>query len=71
MKEALDLAPGNPEIAFWAAMGTASSGQMAMAKELLAQAVAADPRWTELVRRLPATGMFPVSEETIRELTGD
>ena len=69
IRHALQLAPGNPEIAFWAAMGAATAGQMPLAKQLLAQAVAADPRWPELARRLPATGMFPLSDEALGELT--
>jgi uncharacterized Ntn-hydrolase superfamily protein len=70
MMEAMQLSPGNPEISFWAAMGAAMSGQMPMAKQLLAQAVAVDPRWADLVGRLPPTGMFPLSDEAVRELTG-
>ncbi len=70
MMQALQLAPGNPEIAFWSAMGTAAAGQLPLAKRLLAQAASVDPRWNELARRLPAW-MFSLSEETIQELTGD
>ena len=70
LMEAMQLAPGNTEIAFWAAMGTAIAGQMTLARQLLSQAVAVEPRWRELVRRLPATGMFPLSDEVVRELTG-
>jgi uncharacterized Ntn-hydrolase superfamily protein len=68
--QAMQVAPGNAEIAFWAAIGAAMGGQIPLAKQLLAQAVAVDPRWKELVRRLPASGTFPLSEEAIRELTG-
>ncbi len=69
MTQAMQLAPGNPELAFWYAMGTAQAGQVALAKQLLAQAVSADRRWIELVRRVPAW-MFSLSDETISELTG-
>ncbi len=68
MTQAMQLAPGNAELAFWYAMGTAQAGQVELAKQLLAQAVSVDPRWNELVRRVPAW-MFALSEETIRELT--
>lgn len=71
MRESLEMAPGNSEIAFWSAIGAAAAGQIEMARPLLAQAVAADPRWVELIRRLPATGLFPLPDETIRELTGE
>ena len=68
--QAMQLAPGNAEIAFWAAIGAAMGGQLPLAKQFLAQAVSVDRRWNELVRRLPATGMFPLTEEAITELTG-
>jgi len=68
--QAMQLAPGNAEIAFWAAIGTAMAGQLPLAKEFLAQAVSVDRRWNELVRRLPASGMFPLTQEAIRDLTG-
>lgn len=69
MTQAMQLAPGNAELAFWYAMGTAQTGQIAAAKQLLAQAVAVDRRWAELVKRVPAW-MFALSDETISELTG-
>jgi uncharacterized Ntn-hydrolase superfamily protein len=71
LKKAMQLAPGNAEIAFWAAMGTATAGQMALAKQLLARAVSQEPRWRELVRRLPPTEMFPLTDEIIAELLAD
>jgi uncharacterized Ntn-hydrolase superfamily protein len=69
MMQAIQLAPDNAEIAFWAAMGAAAGGQLPLAKQLLARAVSVDRRWNELVRRVPAW-MFPLSEGTIDELTG-
>jgi uncharacterized Ntn-hydrolase superfamily protein len=66
--EALHLAPGDPEIAFWAAIGAASAGQIDAARALLAQAVAIEPRWRELARRLPAVEMFPLSNDALRTL---
>jgi hypothetical protein len=71
LEESLQLAPGNPEIAFWAAIGAATKGRMDVAKKLLAQATEHDPRWPELVRRLPPTGMFDLSDDAVRELLGD
>lgn len=71
MMQAMDLAPGNAEITFWAAIGLALAGQIDAAKGLLSQATKSDPRWAELVRRLPATGVFPLSDETIAKLTGE
>ena len=69
MMQAIQLAPDNAEIAFWAAMGAAAGGQLPLAKQLLARAVSVDRRWNELVRRVPAW-MFPLSGGTIDELTG-
>jgi uncharacterized Ntn-hydrolase superfamily protein len=72
LSEAMQLAPGNPEIAFWAAIGAATAGQLPAARELLAQATAHDRRWPELLRRLPATGSFPaLTEETVHNLLED
>ena len=71
MMKALELAPNHSEIAFWSALGVAIAGQMPLAKELLARAVADDPRWIELIRRLPAAGVLPLPDEIIAELTGD
>jgi uncharacterized Ntn-hydrolase superfamily protein len=68
MTEAMTLMAGNPELAFWAAVSLAASGQVALAKPLLARARAVDERWAELLRRLPATGNHPLSDETIAAL---
>jgi uncharacterized Ntn-hydrolase superfamily protein len=65
MMNALQLAPGNAEMAFYAAMGTAVAGQLPLARQLLAQAVSVDPRWKEMVRRMPQWA-FPLSEDAIR-----
>jgi uncharacterized Ntn-hydrolase superfamily protein len=68
--EAMQLAPGNAEIAFWAAMGSAEAGQIPMARQLLEQATAVNPRWKLLISRLPRD-TFPLSAETIEQLTAD
>jgi uncharacterized Ntn-hydrolase superfamily protein len=69
--EAFQLAPGDPEIAFWAAIGAAAGGQLDVARSLLAQATAVEPRWRELARRLPAVDLFPLSEETLNALLAE
>jgi uncharacterized Ntn-hydrolase superfamily protein len=69
MMKAMQLAPDNVEIAFWAAIGAAQSGQLDVAKVLLARAAAKDRRWIELVHRLRKTGMFALSDETVAALT--
>jgi uncharacterized Ntn-hydrolase superfamily protein len=68
--EGMQLAPGNAEMDFWAALSMASGGMMPMAREFMARAVAAEPRLAELARRMPATGHLPVTGELVRELLG-
>lgn len=62
--DALQLAPGNAEIAAWAALGAASAGQLDVAKQLFAQVTAQEPRWRELVRRLRTLGDYNLPDET-------
>ncbi|HXH26111.1 MAG TPA: DUF1028 domain-containing protein [Vicinamibacterales bacterium] len=71
VQQALALSPGNPEIAFWAAVASASSGQYEIARPLLALATRAEPRWRELLRRLPATGLFGLTEEAAQVLLAE
>lgn len=47
---------GNPEMAFWAALGLAQTGNLERARAYLRRAVEISPNWVELLRRLPATG---------------
>jgi uncharacterized Ntn-hydrolase superfamily protein len=53
------LQPQNAEMAFWHAVALAQNGRLAPARPLFAKAFAADPRWRELVRRLPAVDQLP------------
>ncbi len=71
MTQAMQLAPGNVEIAFWAAIGAAMAGQIEIARSLLRQASSVDPRWKDLVPRLRKTGMYSLSDETIAALAAD
>jgi uncharacterized Ntn-hydrolase superfamily protein len=71
MMQAMQLAPDNVEIAFWAAMSAALAGQIDVAKTLLKRASTADVRWNDLVPRLRKTGMYHLSDETVAALTGD
>ena len=45
--------PSNAEMAFWHAVALASNDRLDAATPLFRKAFAADPRWRELVRRLP------------------
>jgi uncharacterized Ntn-hydrolase superfamily protein len=49
----------NPELTFWQGVTLAAAGQVDEALPLLRQAYAAGPGWSELLRRLPASGLFP------------
>jgi len=53
------LEPGHAEMAFWYAVALATAGKLDVARPLFAQAFAADPRWRELVRRLPDVNQLP------------
>lgn len=65
---ALALAPESAELAFWSAIALASRGEIAAARELLARAAASEPRWKELVRRLPAADVYALSPDVIARL---
>jgi uncharacterized Ntn-hydrolase superfamily protein len=61
--------PGNAELAFWHGVSLAASGREDEARELLAQAYRQREGWRELLRRLPASGLFPDDRELIERLT--
>lgn len=48
-----------PPPEFWYAVALASAGKLEPARPLFAQAFAADPRWRELVKRLPDVNQLP------------
>jgi uncharacterized Ntn-hydrolase superfamily protein len=62
------LVPDNAEMAFWHAVGLAVNGRVADARPLFAKAFAADPRWRELVRRLPRVGQLPDDPKLIQQI---
>jgi uncharacterized Ntn-hydrolase superfamily protein len=53
------LEPQHAEMAFWYAIALTTAGKLDAARPLFAQAFAADPRWRELVKRLPAVNQLP------------
>jgi uncharacterized Ntn-hydrolase superfamily protein len=53
-RQALELAPGNHELLFWAGLGTVISGEVDRGVELVREAVLLQPGWAELLPRLPA-----------------
>ncbi|MBO0829749.1 MAG: DUF1028 domain-containing protein [Streptosporangiales bacterium] len=59
---------GNVEPAFWFGVGIAMSGDVERARKVLAGPFAAHDGWKELLRRLPAAGMFPDDTQLIDRL---
>lgn len=55
----------NPELVFWQGVTMAAAGQVDEALPLLRRAYAAGPGWAELLRRLPAAGLFPDDPELV------
>jgi uncharacterized Ntn-hydrolase superfamily protein len=61
--------PDNAELCFWHGVALAASGREEEARPLLRQAFDLHPGWAELLRRLPAAGLFPDDEDLIARLT--
>ncbi len=57
------LAPEIIELPFWQAVTLAESGKVAEALPIFKSVFSADKNWRELLRRLPASGLFKVREE--------
>jgi uncharacterized Ntn-hydrolase superfamily protein len=53
------LAPEIAELPFWHAAALATAGRLDEARPLFAEVFAREPRWRELVPRLPAAGLLP------------
>lgn len=62
------LQPGNAEMAFWHAVALATNGRLEAARPLFAKAFAADPRWRELAKRLPAVEQLPKDPKVLEEI---
>ena len=58
----------NVEASFWAGVSIAASGNEKLARTVLAKSFAAHDGWKELLRRLPAAGMFPDDPALIERL---
>lgn len=56
---ATELAPGIVELPFWQAVTLFVEGREAEALPIFRRVFAEEPRWVEVVRRLPAAGLLP------------
>jgi uncharacterized Ntn-hydrolase superfamily protein len=65
------LAPDNMEFVFWRAVAFATIGRVEEARILLARCDESHPGWPELLRRLPAAGLFPDDPDLIARLLPD
>jgi uncharacterized Ntn-hydrolase superfamily protein len=61
--------PGNTELAFWHGVALASNGREDEARTFLERAYRDGERWRELLRRLPAAGLFPDDADLVARLT--
>ena len=65
---ALEMEPGDPQIAFWAANFFAMFGETDRPKALYEFARSKDPRWAEYLRRISEIGLFPADPERMDSL---
>jgi Flp pilus assembly protein TadD len=65
---ARELQPEHAEMAFWYAVALASNGRLEPATPLFRQAFNAEPRWRELVKRLPGVDQLPKDEALMRAI---
>jgi uncharacterized Ntn-hydrolase superfamily protein len=68
---AIALAPSDAQIAFWSALVFGGAGRFDEARAHLRRATQANPRYAELLRRLPAAGLFPDDDALIEALLAE
>jgi uncharacterized Ntn-hydrolase superfamily protein len=66
--EAARLLPDNPEVKFWAAVTLIETGRETEAIALFRKVFAAEPKWMEVVRRLPRSGFLRDDAELIARI---
>jgi uncharacterized Ntn-hydrolase superfamily protein len=62
-RAAIHASPGNPEAGFWTAISLAARGRIDDARPLVAAAVAVDPGWADLLRRLGERALSEMTPE--------
>jgi uncharacterized Ntn-hydrolase superfamily protein len=68
--EASERAPGNHELLCWAGLGMAQAGDVEAGAVKVEQAIALQPRWRELLGRLP-NELAPAAPAVLARLDGD
>jgi uncharacterized Ntn-hydrolase superfamily protein len=66
--EAERMAPENSEMVFWHAVALATGGHVSDALPLFSKVFAREPKWIQLVGRLPAAGLLPDDAALIRRI---
>jgi uncharacterized Ntn-hydrolase superfamily protein len=64
------LVPGNAEMVFWTAVSLVNMNRVDEALPLLQRTFKMDPRWRELLTRLPKAGLLPDDPKLMTRLTG-
>lgn len=62
---AMEMVPDNVEMVFWPAVTLAASGRVEESLPLFKKVFATDPRWAELLRRLPRVDQFPKNKKLL------
>ena len=62
--------PDNMELAFWYGVTLGANGREDEAVAMLRRPIEAHPGWAELLKRLPASGLFPDDPELVARLAG-
>ena len=63
------MQPENVEIRFWQAVTLAGAGRLDDALPVFAEVFGREPKWRELVRRLPASGLLPEDPALIERIS--
>lgn len=60
--------PDNPEVKYWAAVTMITAGQEKEALAYFTEVFAKDPKWVEVTRRLPKSGLLPDDPALIEKI---
>jgi uncharacterized Ntn-hydrolase superfamily protein len=65
---AMSIYPANPEMVFWPAVTMAASGKVEESLPLFKKVFSRDPKWAELLKRLPGVDQFPDNPELLKKI---